>query len=214
MGRVDALAPLLAALRSLIRWLRATRRRGVIVGGVAASLLGRPRLTADVDAVVLLEEDEWAPFVEAGADFDIVPRRADALAFARRARVLLRHEPSGIPLDVSLGALPFEKEMIARARLRRLGSLGIPLPRPEDLVIMKAVAHRPRDAADIEAIIATNPRIDVRRVRAVVREFAAVLEAPELSADLDRLLAARRAALPRRRGLAKAPRRRPRPRPG
>lgn len=200
MGRADALAPLLAALRSLVGWLRARRTRGVIVGGVAASLLGRPRLTADIDAVVMLENDEWGPFVEAGAGFGIVPRRADALDFARRSRVLLlRHDPSGIPLDVSVGALPFEEEMIARARRHRLGSLAIPLPRPEDLLIMKAVAHRPRDVADIEAILAANPRIDVARVREVVREFAAVLEAPELSADLERLLAAVRVPPPRRR---------------
>jgi hypothetical protein len=61
----------------------------------------------------------------------------EGLAFARRSRVLLlRHEPSGIDLDVSIGALPFEEEMAARARRRRVGSVWVPLPAPEDLIVM------------------------------------------------------------------------------
>lgn len=51
------LAPLLAALRALVAWLDATGTRGAIIGGVAASLLGRPRVTGDVGALVLVDDD-------------------------------------------------------------------------------------------------------------------------------------------------------------
>jgi hypothetical protein len=196
--RAEALVPLLEALRSLLGWLRATKTRGVVIGGVAASLLGRPRVTGDVDAVVWIGDASWDAFVKAGRRFDIVPRRPDVIAFARRSRVLLlRHEPSTIDLDVSLGALPFEEEMIARARRHRLGRLSVPLPVPEDLIIMKAIAHRPRDIADIESILEANPGIDEARIRNLVREFAAALETPELSTDLERLLSPRRGRAPR-----------------
>jgi predicted nucleotidyltransferase len=116
--------------------------------------------------------------------------------------LLLRHEPSGIDLDVSLGALPFEEDMIRRARRHRVGSIRIPLPTPEDLIVMKAIAHRPRDVGDIESILEANPRIDEERVLGLVREFAAVLEAPELATDLERLLNNRRQ---RRRRKPRAP---------
>ena len=57
---------------------------------------------------------------------------------------------------------------------------------------MKAIAHRPRDIADIESILEAHPRIDEKRIRDLVREFAAVLETPDLATDLERLLAPRR----------------------
>lgn len=186
------LAPLLAALAALVAWLDATRTRSAIIGGVAASLLGRPRVTGDVDALVLVDDDAWKDFVAAGAIHGIRVRRLDAVAFARRSRVLLlRHEPSGIDIDVTVGLLPFEQELIARARRRRVGGIAVPIPTPEDLVVMKAVAHRARDLGDIEGIVAMHPRLDVARIRRLVREFADVLEAPELLEDLERALGRR-----------------------
>lgn len=79
------LAPLLAALAALVAWLDATRTRSAIIGGVAASLLGRPRVTGDVDALVLVDDDAWQAFVAAGAVHGIRPRRSDAIAFAGEA---------------------------------------------------------------------------------------------------------------------------------
>jgi hypothetical protein len=55
----------------------------------------------------------------------------------------------------------------------------VPRPLPENLIIMKAVAHRPQDLADIEAILVANLKLNLRRVRHWVREFAAALEMPE-----------------------------------
>ena len=182
-------APLLIALRALVEWWAAARVRGVVIGGVAASLLGRPRLTGDVDALVIVDEDGWSQFLAAGRPFGIRPRRADALAFARRSRVLLlRHEPSGIDLDVSLGALPFEYEVIARSRRRRVSGVAVPLATAEDLIVMKAIAGRPRDIADIEGLRDTHPRLDRKRIVGLVREFAAVLETPSMATELDRIL--------------------------
>ena len=60
------LAPLLAVLRDLVGWWKAGKVPGVVIGGLAASLLGRPRLTRDVDALVLVEEANWGEFMAAG----------------------------------------------------------------------------------------------------------------------------------------------------
>lgn len=51
------LAPLMPSLAAVHRLLARFSDRGIIIGGVAASLLGKPRLTADVDAVILLSVD-------------------------------------------------------------------------------------------------------------------------------------------------------------
>ena len=76
------------------------------------------------------------------AEEGLVPRIADAEAFARRHRVLLlRHDASGISVDISLGMLPFEVEAVERSIVHEVGSVAIRLPTPEDLIIFKAVAH-------------------------------------------------------------------------
>jgi len=62
------------------------------------------------------------------------------------------------------------------------------LPRPEDLITLKAVAHRPQDLADIEAILAAQPRLHLRRVRRWIQEFSQALSMPEILRDRERLL--------------------------
>jgi len=183
------LAPLLEALRDLARWLQDTRTSGTVIGGVAASILGRPRFTRDIDAVVLVEEEAWPEFLSSGSSFGFQPRRTDALEFARKTRVLLvRHEQSGIDVDVSFGSLPFEKELIARAVLMDVGGVRAPLPTVEDLIILKAVAHRSRDLVDIESLVEVNTRLDEARIVRWVKDFASALEMPELLSDLEALL--------------------------
>jgi hypothetical protein len=136
------LVPLLAALRDLVVRLQDAPTPGMVIGGVAASLLGRPRVTRDIEALVLLDESQWAAFLTKVAEFGFVPRLSDALTPARQARVLLvRHEASGVDLDIAFGTLPFEEEAVARTVWHDVGGVRIPLPLPEDLLIMKAIAH-------------------------------------------------------------------------
>lgn len=178
-----------ATLGAIVEWLRSEKVPGLIIGGIAASFLGRPRLTRDVDVLVVLQENRWQRFLNAGARFGFLPRIDDALAFARRSRVfLIRHKPSGIDIDISVAALPFEEESIAQVRWTNVGKLSLPLPTPENLIIMKAVAHRPQDMADIKALLDANPKLNFRRIRRWVKEFSGVLDAPDILSDLESLL--------------------------
>ena len=175
------LTPLLEPLAALQRLLKQFDDRGVIICGIAASLLGQPRLTADLDAVIFLSIEELPRLVEAAAREDMVARIIDAEAFARKNRVLLlQHKGSGINIDISLGILPFEAEMIDRGHEVAIGSLHLRLPTPEDLIILKAVAHRPKDLADIQAIAVSHPDIDKERIKFWVEQFGDALDLPDL----------------------------------
>lgn len=193
MPEAPNLTPLAAVLRDLLAWLTAGEVPAVVIGGLAASLLGRPRLTRDVDVLALLDEGHWPEFLIAGAEYGFMPRRDDVLDFARETQVLLmRHRESGIDADIIFGSLPFEQEAVARATWMDLGGVWAPLPRPEDLIIMKAVARRPQDLADLEAIVAAHPKLNLSRVRRWVSEFATALEMPAILHDLEALLASGR----------------------
>lgn len=176
---------LIAPLRAVQRLLGRFHDQGMIIGGVAASLLGKPRLTVDIDVVILLSTDDLPELIHAAGQEGLVPRISEAEAFAREHRVLLlRHLESSIAVDISLGMLPFEREAVERSVLHELGSFAIRVPTTEDLIILKAVAHRPQDLLDIQALIEAQPKLDRERVRFWVCEFAEALDMPDLWADI------------------------------
>jgi hypothetical protein len=181
-----------APLGDLIRWWDSQHVAGIVIGGLAVALLGRPRVTRDIDALILLPEDRWPAFLSGASAFGFVPRIPDALTFAHEARVLLlRHQSTGIDIDIAFGSLPFEEEALARAMTAQVAGVAVPLATPEDLVIMKAVAHRERDLLDIDGLLAAHPDLDLRRVRRWVRAFADALEMPEVYDDLQQRLGRR-----------------------
>jgi hypothetical protein len=185
MNSSHELHPLLEPLAAVQRLLTRFGERGMIIGGVAASLLGRPRLTADVDVIMLLSVEELPELIAAAEEEGFVPRIRDAEDFARHHHVLLlRHRESGINVDISLGMLPFEKEAVERSIVYQVGELTLRLPTPEDLIIFKAVAHRPQDLLDIQALIQANPNLDRGRIEHWVREFARALDMPDLWEDI------------------------------
>jgi len=192
MSTAAEISPLLGPLAALQRLLERMGDRGMVIGGIAASLLGKPRLTADLDAVILLSLSQIPLLLDAAAQEGLLPRIEDADGFARKNHVmLLRHEESLINVDISLGMLPFEVEAVERSQLIPVGGLSIRLPTAEDLVIMKGVAHRARDLEDIRAICDANQDLDMGRVEHWLKQFAETLQMPEIWTDVEKLCGAR-----------------------
>jgi hypothetical protein len=184
----ESVMPLLAPIQALQNLLLKYHNRGVIIGGVAASLLGSPRYTVDLDAVFLIDFDDLPRFILEAADQGIEPRISDPIAFARKSRmVLLRHTSSSTDIDISMGLLPFEVDMVQRSQEISLGPLRLRLPTPEDLVIMKAVAHRKKDLDDIQSIVSSHPHLDRERIQYWVNQFGEALDSPGLWKEIEAL---------------------------
>jgi len=183
-------ANILRPLDDLRRWLDAIRTPVVIVGGVAVSLLGRPRFTQDIDALAMIAEEDWEAALAAAPSYGLVPRINNPGEFARRTRVfLLRHVQSSIDIDVILGGLAFEQSAVDNGQTYEVGGISLRLPRVEDLMIMKAVAHRPQDQQDIEGLLEAHPDADIDAVRKWVGEFAAAAAMSDILEDFDKLVA-------------------------
>jgi len=180
---------IIAALQALTEWLAEEKIPNAIIGAVGVSLAARSRITKDIDGVIWVDSDQWESLLNSAVSHHFNPRIKDPLAFARKARVLLlTHEPTSIEIDLSFGALPFEREMIDRAQTVDIGSLHARVATPEDLIITKAVASRPKDLAHIELILEVRSDLNLERVRHWVHEFATVLEMPEIEENLERVL--------------------------
>lgn len=182
MNRPDHLEPLLEPLEALQRLLSRFDNRGVIIGGTAVSMLGRARFTEDVDAMFLLSIQDIPRLLEAAKEEGIEPRIENAAEFAKKSRVMLmRHVISDTNIDISLGVMPFEQEMVERSVVHQIDeTLQIRIPTPEDLIIMKAIAHRPKDLEDIRTIAEKYPNLNAGRIEEWVKAFGEVLETPDL----------------------------------
>lgn len=186
-------SPLLQALRAVSQWLDAGATPGAIVGGVAASILGRPRFTEDIDVLVLLEREDWTEFLAAGQGYGIVARIDDAIEFAETSRVLLvSHEPSGIGIDVVLGALALEEEIVRSATKTKIAGNVVPLATPESIIVMKVIAGRARDVADVESLLEAHERLDLDWVRRWLVEFDRALGRSDIIGEFNRILARNR----------------------
>jgi hypothetical protein len=175
--------------------LRSSRVRYAVIGGVAVGFHGRPRLTRDVDAIVLLPEARWTEFLSSARAAGFASRVAHAEQFARSSRLfLLRHRATGTPVDLAIASIPFDEEVVARAVSYSAGRLRVPVASLEDLFVTKLVAGRPVDMGDLDELLAANPRIDLSRVRAYARAFAALLDDSQMLETLEKLVS--RAATP------------------
>jgi hypothetical protein len=54
MTAINELEPLLSPIAAIQYLIEKFDNRGIVIDGVAASILGKPRLTADADAMLLL----------------------------------------------------------------------------------------------------------------------------------------------------------------
>ncbi len=189
MNNSSVFQPLLEPLTDVQKWMKTCSCPWMIIGGLAIGLLAKPRFTADVDLVIIIEEENLAKVLESAAKHGFSPRVKDVMGFARQNRVvLLTHMKSRIKVDVSLGVLPFEKEAIERSKVHKIGKIAVRIPTPEDLIIFKAVAHRPQDLLDIRNIVEQYPTLNKAEILKTIKEFSLLLEMPEILKDTKNIL--------------------------
>lgn len=181
---------LLEALGDLSRALADLGSPAMIIGGLAVIARGVPRLTIDIDATVWGNDASLDRLFSELERHHIVPRIEDARKFAEHRQVLLLvHQPTGTPLEVSIAWLPFEEEALQRASPVSFGGVEVPVARPEDLIVYKVVAWRDRDKDDVERLLVLHhDTIDLERVRKLVREFAEALGDPKRVEEFETLL--------------------------
>jgi hypothetical protein len=169
--------PLFTAALELQSFFEARRWRFCFIGGLAVQRWGEPRLTLDVDCTLLTRFGQESRYVdELLAAFS--GRVESPREFALANRVLLLYSASRVPLDVALGAMPFEERCIERASAFDIGNgQSLLTCSAEDLIVFKAFAGRERDWLDIDTIIARQRhRLDVD---AIWRELTPLLELKE-----------------------------------
>ena len=81
-----------------------------------------------------------------------------------------------------------ELDFLARARVLDVDGVRVPVASPEDVVVMKLLAGRPKDTEDAGAILAAHPDLDLGLVRRQLRGLEHALDRSDLLPLLERLL--------------------------
>jgi len=180
---------IVVALATLSKWLETEKIPHTIIGGIAVSLLTEPRATQDIDVTIWAENIPVVDLLRTAESYGFISRINNPLEFATQARILLlKHRDTEVGIDLSLGALPFEKEMIDDSGIMDLAGFQLRVASPEDLIISKAVPMRPVDLADIDKLLSYYPDVDFDRIRKLVNEFQVLLDRPEYGQKLEELL--------------------------
>ncbi len=175
---------LLAALSGVMReggW------RWYVFGAQAVIAHGIPRMTNDVDVTCALDDADRERFV-AAMEAEGFRSRAPDDRFVARTRVMpFYHDASGMFLDVVIAGPGLEELFLSRVVDVRFGSTRVPLISPEDLVVTKILAGRPKDLDDAKGVM-RQPGLDLEQVRDVLRQLESALGQSDLLPALGRLL--------------------------
>ena len=141
-----------------------------LFGAQAVILWGRPRLTADVDVTVRLRTSDPAGFCHEMEQAGFHVRVPDPEAFLARTRVLpFLHLPTKLPLDVVVAGPGLEETFIQRAIQVHIEGLPVPVVSPEDLIVMKILAGRPKDLDDVRSVLAERlDKLDLAHIRTLL----------------------------------------------
>lgn len=125
----------LEALDAVSDALRGGEVPFLFIGGVASAVLGRPRWSDDIDIFIEAQDARRCLHLLEDAGFETQETSPDWLYKAVRGGVLV---------DVifkSSGDIYLDEEMLARAGEGDFRGRSVRIASPEDLVVMKAIAH-------------------------------------------------------------------------
>lgn len=161
-----------------------------IMGGIAVRAYAIPRPTYDVDFTLAISRERLPELFEAIADRGYtVPDQyergwVDEVGGMPLFKVRLYLEGRGIDADVFLAETEFQQEVVQRRQAVEVKGQMLSLVTPEDLILFKLIASRPRDLIDVQDVLFTQGDLD----EAYMRRWAEPLG---VTKQLDEMLASR-----------------------
>jgi predicted nucleotidyltransferase len=162
-------------LKDLARHLDQANLPYMIIGGQAVLLYGEPRLTRDVDVTLGATPERLEEVLGVAEAMALRPLVDDPAAFVQQTSVLpTLDEESGLRVDFIFSWTPYEQQAIARARVVEVAGRPVRFAAPEDVIVHKVLAGRPRDWEDIRSILRKQD-VDSAYIQRWLREFSSTV---------------------------------------
>jgi hypothetical protein len=148
--------PIEYQLKQLVKLFSSAKIDYAILGGIAVSIYGEPRLTLDIDVNIMLDMAKLDDFLNKAKRYGFFPIPKNIKKFIRTTGVMpTRFSKGGIAgkCDFIIAQNALEYSGIKRVHFKKIYSTKVKLISPEDLIIHKITSDRPRDIEDISGIL-------------------------------------------------------------
>ena len=123
----------------------------LVIGGIASSILGQPRMTEDVDICIFINKSMVKKFLGVA--------QKNGFEFNEK-EILKKVKETGtfqifigeFHVDFLILSTDFEKTALSRKQMVNIYGINAPFPTPEDLILFKIIPARHIDLADAENI--------------------------------------------------------------
>lgn len=175
--------------KKVVLFLNQEKLGYIIIGGVAAGVLGEPRMTGDVDVDILLEKDHIGEFLSKAKKDGFKIDEKKCLERARQIGVF-QIGYGDFHIDFIIASIELEREAIKRGKIVRLYGLKAFFPTPEDFILLKIVPGRPQDILDVERVISRHKdKLDKKYLLGWAQRLSDEAEDTRIYGELKRLLA-------------------------
>jgi len=139
--------------KRIVTFLNKGEYKYFVIGGIAAGILGEPRVTGDVDIDILIGKKQIGDFLQKAEKAGFSFSKKECLESARAAGVFhVRYGDYRVDFIVASTALEAEA-FERRIEIKVYGTKGF-FPTVEDLILLKLVPGRAKDIGDVEGLIA------------------------------------------------------------
>ena len=154
----------------------------MLIGGQAVLLYGEPRLTRDIDVTLDARVDKLADLLQIIQELKWQVLVQDPEAFVQQTMVLPVLDPeTQIRIDFIFSYTPYEHQAMQRVKKVKIGNVWVRFASPEDLIIHKIIAGRPRDFEDVRGILLKNCNMDKSYIIDWLKQFEDALQQPYVS---------------------------------
>ena len=157
-----------------------------VMGGLAVRIYGIPRATYDLDFTVAIDRNRLPDLYRSLDDEGYTVPEAylsgwvDEVSGMPLVKVRLYAAEKGVDVDVFLAESPYQRELISRRRMEDVEGASVWFVSPEDLILLKLIARRPRDISDVTDILFTQGQLD----EAYMRRWAEPLGVADVLANV------------------------------
>ena len=179
---------LVNAYKKIVKFLNSGKYNYIIIGGIAASAIGEPRITADVDVDIVLNQEEVSNFLNEAkeAGFEVPVKKC--IASARRMGVF-QISFGDYHIDFIIASTNLETEACRRRKAIQLHGIKAFFPSPEDLILLKIIPGRDKDLLDAKAVaIRHKGKLDTRYLKTWAQKLCDEAEDMRIWTVLNNLL--------------------------
>lgn len=135
-----------------IRLLKETKTPYLLIGGLAASLLGEARITNDADFIIVINDEKLKTFLKKAKKKRFkFPEKKLWEIFSLKG--IFRLFCEGLHADFIRASTELEKQAFKRKKKAKLFGKVIFIPSPEDMILFKTIPGRDIDLVDIKRIL-------------------------------------------------------------